>query len=119
MVRGGTTRFRPWHAQRNTYVQLHVERASAWHLSRWRFAGVCVKRTADQLRTDRRRSPRFRNFDEDVVSRERPQRDLSRNRCNRRRWIAERIAVRTFWAGLSRTRWSLFAFRPHGSRMQG
>ncbi len=42
----------------------------------------------DQLRTDRRWSPRFRNVDDDVVPRKRTAWDLSGNGCNRRRWIA-------------------------------
>src|SRR5215470_3841823 len=109
MGRGGTRSFYPWYAQRHAYFQLHVERASPWHLSRWRLTRIRVKRAADQLRTDRRRSSRFRDFDENAVSRKRGGRDLSHNRCDSRGRVAKRIAFLTFWEGLRDRRWCLFA----------
>src|SRR5256714_14600516 len=113
--RGGGRRFRTWHAQRHPHFQLHVERTSPRHLSRWRFTGVRLKRTADRLRTDRRWSARFGDADENVVSRKRPRRDLSRNGCKRWRGAAEWIALLAFWEGLASGRWRLATCRPLGA----
>ena len=75
-------RVRARHAQCHAYLQLHVVRAPSWSLSCWRFARVCIKRAANQLRTNCRRPSRFADVDENVVPRQRPGRNLPRYRCN-------------------------------------
>ena len=112
MGRGGARRFRTRHAQRDTYVQLHVERASPRHLSRWRFTEFALSepRISCELIADGHHVSD--DVDENVVSRKRPAWNLSRNGCNRGRWAAEWIAVLAFWEGLHRGRWRLFTCRP-------